>query len=497
MPGSDWKPSNWLNEGLIPIAAVSMRVAWLYPLIRLMLRNPFVYPQNIEYPVWLVFGILLGSSLIVSLIEDPRPRALATVGGGLLVVLLTLVVLFGMNVTRPHVWFMQLVTMLTNFRLGVPAPFVAFAATAVLWQRGLLARWADYHDLWRGFISGIIMLGLLLLLREQVVIDTVGFDMVGPVLAFSLSSLMALALVGLAQALTLDSTTAMERPSLNRYWLVAVGSVVLVILGLGYGLGQSFAPESLTAFIRLLHPVGQFIVRILMYILLALAYVFFWLLNPLIEFLRGRIQEALEQPPPEFETGAVEEFLEEQALRLQLSPQAITILQIVLVVVLLAALVIAFLYVRSRQRRHSPRLMTEERDFIWSADLMRGQLRDLLRRRRPQRLAPYLHLGSSEDPREAVRRIYQQLLLRARDAHMPRPPAVTPLAFQRVLENVLPDEAPALDALTHAYLWARYTEDAPPEGVVETARAAWERIREAWPPEPDKEPEIPPDDLWG
>lgn len=496
MPGIDWRRYNWLNGVLLPVAAVSIRVAWLYPFIRLLLRNPFVYPGHIAYPLWLIYGLLMGAWIISGITDDPRKKALLTAGGGIIAVLLTIIVLFGMDVARPNVWFMRLVDSLTDFERGIPAPFVTFAITSVLWQRGLLARWASHDDLWMGFITGIIMLSLLLLLRERAIIDTVGFGLAGPVLTFALSGLMALALGGLARALATDSAAEIQRPALSRYWLMAVGSVVLFILALGWGLGQSFAPESIGGILRLLRPVGRVILQGLLYILFAIAYLTFWLLNPLIEFLRQRIRDILDEPPLETDPRQVGDFLEEQARHLQLSPQVIDTLQVALVVLLIASLVLAFLVVRGRRRRRPPRLMTEERDFIWSAELMGQQIRDLFRRRRPRRLAPYIALTPSEDSRQAVRRVYQQLLARASDASLPRPPAVTPLAFQAQLEELVPDEAAALDTLTRAYLWARYTDEPPPAGIVESARAAWERIREAWPPDPEpEEDEITPNEF--
>ena len=87
-----------------------------------------------------------------------------------------------------------------------------------------------------------------------------------------------------------------------------------------------------------------------------------------------------------------------------------------------------------------------------------------------------LHGG---DPRQAVRLIYQRLLIHAAAFGFPRQRKVTPLAFERALAERLPAADTALHRLTHIYLVARYGPEAPTWGEVEEATRALTEIEAA------------------
>ena len=76
MFGNVWKRWNWLEGGLVPLAAAAVRVAWITPLVRLVLNNVLVAPMGTVYPSWLILGLLIGASLL------RHVRRSAVAGGG-------------------------------------------------------------------------------------------------------------------------------------------------------------------------------------------------------------------------------------------------------------------------------------------------------------------------------------------------------------------------------------------------------------------------------
>ena len=87
----------------------------------------------------------------------------------------------------------------------------------------------------------------------------------------------------------------------------------------------------------------------------------------------------------------------------------------------------------------------------------------------PRRLADLL-------PREQVRRLYLLALEQAAQAGLLRPPAKTPLEFVRDLEAAWPDAQPDLQALTEAFVAARYAARDIAPGEVQQVQGVWQRI---------------------
>lgn len=78
-----------------------------------------------------------------------------------------------------------------------------------------------------------------------------------------------------------------------------------------------------------------------------------------------------------------------------------------------------------------------------------------------------------------IRQIYARLLSRARKAGYPRAPQQTPNEYLRVLAGALPDIRPDLEAITSAYLEARYSPYPASTTAVNSANEAWRHIEAA------------------
>jgi hypothetical protein len=154
------------------------------------------------------------------------------------------------------------------------------------------------------------------------------------------------------------------------------------------------------------------------------------------------------------------------------------------VVISLLLLAIVFLWAVRYLRRSEEEEVDEIRESVFSPQIMRDQLAELLRRwRGGSAPTAYLPLEGEVEPRRRVRAVYQALLARASLAGLPRAPAKTPTEYQSDLLALAPTSTDALAIVTTGYERARYAAEAPTEGEVEAVEAAWARIgREDLPP---------------
>jgi hypothetical protein len=82
-------------------------------------------------------------------------------------------------------------------------------------------------------------------------------------------------------------------------------------------------------------------------------------------------------------------------------------------------------------------------------------------------------------PRERIRDLYLQAIHQAAERGLARPAHRTPLEFADDLEVIWPDAESAVQALTEAFLDARYTPHDIPVAEAESAQSAWQRLMAA------------------
>lgn len=80
-------------------------------------------------------------------------------------------------------------------------------------------------------------------------------------------------------------------------------------------------------------------------------------------------------------------------------------------------------------------------------------------------------------PSDPVRRVYAQILYRAAVHGVARPPAATPLEFQRALTYEWPEGAGDFAAVTEAYIRRRYGEMSSGQEEIAHLREHWQRLR--------------------
>ena len=95
-------------------------------------------------------------------------------------------------------------------------------------------------------------------------------------------------------------------------------------------------------------------------------------------------------------------------------------------------------------------------------------------------LSPGLRSAGRLSPRERVLFFYRALLRRAAEGGLPRSPGQTPAEFAaRIRPGIEPEAVPPVEALTDAYLTARYSRREVGVDDAAQARTWWERARDA------------------
>jgi hypothetical protein len=480
---------NWVEAGLVPLVAATMRTAWMAPLVAAVLGLPLIVPEGVAFPAWLVMALLLGASLLQRLSQRlPQPRAWVIVVG--LVVLMGVpAALLGWPLARVLSW--RTVLALTDFSTGIPAALVVVVVTALLYRYGLVASWGYLPLLWRDFVTGVVVLGLLMLGGPTVAPGRDDLTLWDAMLLFLVSGLAALALLAVLEAVASEGARATPgalgrgKAALNRHWLAALSSLMLAVILLGLILAQALSPQALAALGRVFGPLAWAVGQVALLLLTALAYAIFWLLGPLLAMIQKRQGE----PPKPLDMGR---SLAEQLGDLNRTPAAFpatleAILRGALVLLLLGGIIALFALAWRKRRSEREGGVIEERESVWSKQLLLDQLRALLGHKPSPATGPaFLVLDAPEEPRQAIRLLYQRLLSLAQRLGHPRAPGVTPLAHQHRLEQVLPGQRGALATLTALYLRARYAEEARTPAEVDEARQALAAIETEATPRPQR-----------
>ena len=297
---------------------------------------------------------------------------------------------------------------------------------------------------------------------------------------FISSGLVSLALHGVIDTLRQQAEKTGILLRIDRSWAAIAFGVVAVVLILGLIVGQIVVPGAIARALGWLRPAWTALVQVFFLLIYIIAYLFFGLFGPLFARLQNRPQQEGVRPfdsPLEFED--VERLARDP---IEIPPILGQIVQVVLLLGLVA--LIAWIFVIAVQRRKGGRLVDDQvietRETILSLDLVRSQLQDLLgglRRFKPPPV--FVEPGAPEDPRRAIRELYQKLLARGIALDMPRSRGQTPKTYQETIGYLCSKEQGDLEALTFAYEGARYGLVPPTREQVQAAQEAFARIERA------------------
>ena len=352
------------------------------------------------------------------------------------------------------------------FLLSLPAAIVFAFLSRFIGERALILS------------QGILVLGLLLL-GGALPSGPGPEGLFGWVLLFMTTGLVSLSLVGVSNTIDDQEARIGVRLQIDRYWLVAMLSVVAGVMIVGLLFGQLVAPEMILRVLGWIRPLWNLIIRILFFIIAIFAYLFFSLLEPLLANLENRPRDEVARPM--FSPVDSEPLPEVDRTPFQLPAFLSTLLKIALGLAVVALVAAIFILAVRRLQRSGPSErgeVLETRETILSVDLLRGQLADLLNSMRRSKVSPFLDLGPAGDPRRVVRELYQSVLAKAQQLDVPRRRGQTPRAYRRSLLYLCPEQRESLNTLTRAYVVARYGILPPSADQVRAAKEACERISE-------------------
>jgi len=480
MSGSESPRWNWLEHGVIPAVSALMFAAWVRPVYQALLNWNSVRPVGLTYPAWLIVLIpWVVATLQVALQERCDTRWLGP-AVGLPILLVTLVYLTPEGagfLQQPARALWHVLLSLGRFGGRLPASLLLLVLTAILIVRGMLVDWMAHADLWRTFVMGIVALGILMLLPASV---TAPLALGRAMASFLVWGLMSLAIIAVANMLYNQRALGKKAPSVSRHWLVVVSVAVGGVILVGWGLGLLFSPETVAEIVRWFDPIRKAIGAALSWVLTAIVYVIFLVLEPLINWLASLIAKR-EMPKIELVKPLFEQLeeLEQQQTATGAPPPWGAIAAGLVVVVIIVLLIAAW---RQKRRDRITAGVDEQREYIGNLDLFLSQLRDLFNAGRRKGRGLFADTLDQRDPRQRVRLLYRRLLLVGCAIEEPRLRGQTPTTYACRLARLNPEEGGDLQALTAAYHLVRYADEAPTPEALARAEHAIAHIEDALKP---------------
>lgn len=485
-----WRRWPWLEEGVLPLSVVLLRLCWLWPWLLIIGRWTLPPEMRPYLPLWLVAALMLGGALTARLLpagwERPRRARVAAAGLGLAAVLFTL--WWRLERTEHALWDVRWIAdeavTLTHWNGTVPLSVAVFGLSVYLWLRGMQDSISPNHDdIWRAFASGFVALVLLLVAGR---IDPAGLPPSTQrwiVLYFAVG-MTALALAGLRMARSNRNASA-PLPA-NRYWIASIATLVAALLTGGMILALLITPSGVMRTLGWVRHIAGWLAIGLGYVLYAAAYLMFLVLTPLLYWLQEHVGFWLR-----FDTDRLQEIQQgildaaEQPSPVTLPPLVDESLRWIVLLGVLALVTLAFAAALHLIRRQDNESEEEVRENVLSQELLRDQAtslwqrwRDRLHGRTAEKHSPFLSLQDVGDTRRRIRAVYQAFLAAMLAHGHPRAPGQTPTAFGRVAGALLGADADDAQQLTDRYIVARYGDAEPAEEDADAAEAAWAAIDE-------------------
>lgn len=463
MLGTILKRWNWLDTILLPLSVVLMQVVCIAPIWAALLREPTTGITDTGFVFWLCLGIMLGGAVVGQLAAGNRMAPFIVIFGAIIAVLVAWMLAIPPTAQG---WLSDILFDLTHIDLDrLPVPLVMLIFAALVWWRGLKAIDVHHDTVMLLFVIGIIIQLGILFASFGARIRLSGTLML-QMLLFTGASMAAFSFVQISRTMHEQERKTGLNVRIDRYWVGTIGGVIVVLILVGLFVSQFISPESFAIF----RPLWDTIIQIFLLIIYVFAYLFFGLLEPLLNRLP---QEERGMTMP-FESVVEPDDILEQLEKnpVQVPPVLLQILQTV--AILLGILLVIWVLTRALRKREEKVEsdgIVEERESILSTDLLKAQLQGLfdgLRRRRPP---PFLELDSLQDTRRTVRQVYQSVLSQASALEAPRCWGQTPDHYEETLIALHPEGRGAWDTITHVYDIARYG-DTPPS--TEEAQAVLE-----------------------
>jgi hypothetical protein len=484
-----WKRFNWLSDGAIPLLVALLRVLWLAPWLELVRQwaAPSAHAPVLSLGVMLAFMLC---SMLAARLAAGRLANLA-LARGVLVVCAFVAILFVLwrqfysahsGFLEPR-WLTAMADEMGGWEGSLPASLLAVPLLLYMWLQGTVdgQRALDRDETWRAFTVGFVALALC---------ATVSFaagqgipaGLSNLVLIFFAAGMAALALSSLETTRGYASGKGEGQIAVDRYWLISVASVIVVLLVAGLLLSVLLTPDVVARLLAWTSGVMDLLGKLLYYVLLVFAYLIFALLQPLINLLQSHVRE--KNGEQTLQLPDYKEQLEQvQRGAATLPPEWGAVLRWLGLVLFLVIIGLIFALALRRLQRRKDESSDETRESILTRDLLSRQLSGLLRGRlrrwqgrAAQAFSPFLALDGEQETRRQVRQIYQSFLAVMSERGRKRERSQTPAEFERTVQSDVAQEQAALAILTDSYVQARYAAHPPQRSRVEPVRQAWQRL---------------------
>ena len=476
------KRIDWLQFIILPGAIAVMVVAWVAPWAQWIVLSTGVDRPGMAPPAGLMLLVILVSTAVTRYaLRRTRYQRRRIVLGGLLAIVIVTALTYQLF---PPAAFLR---NLLDWQNSMAPELVVGMVTAALWWRGiLLGRSQSLIDenLERTFLNGVLALSFLILVN-QFSRRIAPLDMLAAVLIFFATALSTLTVVNieLSRQQQPEAGSWFKR---QRHWFVTILSVIGTILLGGLFITSLLSPDMLRQFFSLIGPALSWLGGVLAEALRPLFSFFFWLISPLVPILQFFLRILLEG------IMAVLRVVHQIGLQINLaraeqdiqsfldSPEFVTFSRGAAVALLVILFVLLAIWAIYRSGLLSRRNFEETRESIASRELLLDQLKHLLNRlRRKHEAAQGLYLPlSGDDPRQAVRKVYQAFLEWARVRSRARAPYQTPSTYAQRISGLSEAQRQPVSELTALYLRARYADDRMTPEEAQAAQSALVRLQE-------------------
>lgn len=473
---------HWIDDGLLTYLLAVLRTLWVWPALYVLNGWLFLGDTRGLLTPLAVLALLAGGSAAAqagAMFFASRGALAGALTGAVAGLVAVVAVLYlslpGAPSTDPQLRWLGPLT------ADLGRTFVTLVVAAWLWWWGVTAGRdrLSYDTLVRNFAIGLAgLLAAMLLNAAQPMLPAA--TLLACLLAYLVLGLFAVALAAIQYVRRFEQAGGSDRPP-SLHWWTTVGVVVAVLVLLALALSWLFAPATLgqlgATILALLSFLGQTIAWLVTVVILPILL----LLDVLLRLLPTptfRMQPPELSPPPSLAEQLAR--LNEPAPVAAAGPQTLYWVTGAIV----AAVVVFALFLLAFRRFHveAEEDVAVTHESVFSLDLLKAQLAQLLRRPGPAAAepAPFLAL-SGDDPAVAVRRTYQALLAWAAAQSLPRPPGMTPAHYARLLADRYPAQRQAVETITAAYSTARYGDGRVSPETAAAAAAAWEGLRAAPP----------------
>jgi hypothetical protein len=480
---------DWLATVLYPLAVILMESFWVYPWLAWVGGWPAFSESR---PVLRLASVIitLAVSLLVTRLALRQKWGLwrvrsTVVVSGLVIILLVLAVDYRNGyVFLSGQWFGHVGYTLGTALANMQTLVIAIPVLLYLWWRGIvLGQTTSYfRDIYRTFILGMVALIVLIIFWQLSAtserVTGPGADIGWYVMAFFFFGLVSIAV---CHFYLMRRSMPREEAKLTSVWrwlpimLGVIGGVVLV----GFGVASIFSPSLFESIGHGFNAIGNFLSKIVGYILWPVIFVFEWLIKFfifLLNLLRGTQEQSANV------TGNMTQPQFPEVIPKELPPWVTEAIKW-FAVALVAGLVLFFLArAVSRMRTRRGRDEIEEiHESLWSWKGLRDDLKELFgmlgnRFKRKPAAAGY---SFDEDAagRMDIREIYRHVLWEGARSGIPRRRHETPSEYSNRVGRSVPEGDEPLKNITGEYEDVRYGEMTVPEEQVDKANSLWQTLK--------------------